>query len=295
MIENYVDQILQDLQNRSVFVTSPSCPDGRCPGHDCSTCQECKAAVAHQPDRVDEIIGYGACRISSTLGISPARQEIARAIDHTLLRADATAAEIDQLCEEARTYCFASVCINPGWVKRCSRLLHRTGVKVCTVVGFPLGATSTAAKAAETQIAVAHGAQEIDMVINIGWLKSGDFDAVKKDIYEVVRHAGRNVPVKVILETCLLNDEEKIKACILSKEAGASFVKTSTGFSKSGADAADIALMRRVVGPGLGVKASGGVKTYDDAVKMVESGATRIGASASVKIVTGKESKSAGY
>jgi deoxyribose-phosphate aldolase len=295
MIENYVDQILQDLQNRSTFVATPSCPDGRCPGHDCVTCQECKAAVAHQPDRVDEIIGHGACRISSTLGISPAKQDVGRIIDHTMLRADATAAEIDQLCEEARTYCFASVCINSCWVKRCARILHRTGVKVCTVVGFPLGATSTHAKASETQIAVSHGAQEIDMVINIGWLKSGEFDLVKKDIYEVVRHAGRNVPVKVILETCLLTDDEKIKACLLAKEAGASYVKTSTGFSKSGADAADIALMRRVVGPGLGVKASGGVRTYEEAAKMIEAGATRIGASASVKIVSGKEARSASY
>lgn len=295
MIENYVNQILQDLQNRSTATTPSSCPDGQCPRHDCSVCQECKAAVAHQPDRVDEIIGYGACRISSTLGISPAKQEVGRMIDHTLLKAEATAAEIDQLCEEARTYCFASVCVNSGWVKRCARLLHRSGVKVCTVVGFPLGAASTAAKAAETQIAVAHGAQEIDMVINVGWLKSKEYDLVKKDIHEVVRHAGRKVPVKVILETCLLTDEEKIKACVLAKEAGAAYVKTSTGFNKSGADAADIALMRRVVGPGLGVKASGGVRTYEDAAKMIEAGATRIGASASVKIVTGKEARSSGY
>ncbi|MCK6542066.1 deoxyribose-phosphate aldolase [bacterium] len=216
-------------------------------------------------------------------------------IDHTLLKPEATAKEIDQLCEEAAKYCFASVCINPSWVKRAAQKLARSGVKVCTVVGFPLGATSTQAKALETEIAVSHGAQEVDMVINVGWLKSGEYELVKKDITAVVRHAGRQVPVKVILETCLLTNEEKIKACVLSKEAGAAYVKTSTGFNKGGATAADIALMRHVVGQDMGVKASGGVRTYEDALQMVQSGASRIGASASVKIVTGKSGEAAGY
>ncbi len=254
----------------------------------------CHDAISKEPEAVNRIISCGACRISSSLGISPSREVVGRMIDHTLLKADATAAEIDALCDEAVKYCFASVCVNPCWVKRCAERLRRKGVAVCTVVGFPLGATSTPAKAMETEIAVKHGANEIDMVINIGWLKSGEYELVKKDIHEVVRYAGRHIPVKVILETCLLTDEEKIKACILSKEAGAAYVKTSTGFSKSGATAADIALMRKVVGEELGVKASGGVRTYEDAVAMIESGASRIGASASVKIVTGKGAAS-GY
>jgi deoxyribose-phosphate aldolase len=296
-VDDPLERILRDLEQGVVYPVprGGNCTLGECRDHDCLTCGECKAAVAHQPDRVDRIISCGACRISSTLGISPAREAVARIIDHTLLRPDATKAEIEQLCEEASSYCFATVCVNPCWVRYCARLLHRKGVLVCTVVGFPLGATSTQTKAAETAIAVAHGAREIDMVINIGWLKSEEYDLVRKDITEVVRNAGRSVPVKVILETCLLTDEEKVKACLLAKEAGAAYVKTSTGFSKSGADAADVALMRRVVGPSMGVKASGGVRSYEEAVTMMESGATRIGASASVKIVTGKEARSAGY
>lgn len=254
----------------------------------------CHDAVSREPESVNRIIACGACRISSSLGVTPAKEVVARMIDHTLLRADATKAEIETLCEEAAKFCFASVCVNPCWVRYCAQKLRGKGVKVCTVVGFPLGATSTMAKAKETEIAVAHGANEIDMVINIGWLKSGEYDLVKKDIHEVVRYAGRNVPVKVIIETCLLTDEEKIKACLLAKEGGAAYVKTSTGFGKSGATAADIALMRRVVGEELGVKASGGVRTYEDAVALIESGASRIGASASVKIVTGKGAAS-GY
>jgi deoxyribose-phosphate aldolase len=254
----------------------------------------CHDAVSKEPEAVNRIISCGACRISSTLGVTPSKEVIARMIDHTMLKAEATKAEVETLCDEAAKYCFASVCVNPCWVKLCAKLLRGKGVNICTVIGFPLGATSTQAKAKETEYAVAHGATEIDMVINIGWLKSGEYELVKKDIHEVVRFAGRKVPVKVILETCLLTDEEKIKACVLAKEAGAAYVKTSTGFSKSGATAADIALMRKVVGEELGVKASGGVRTYEDAVAMIESGASRIGASASVKIVTGKGSAS-GY
>lgn len=294
-LTDQVERIIADLKTAAAIQTpfdQTTCET--CTNTECKRSDSCHCIVAKHPEVADQMIECGACRISSSLGISPAKQQIARLIDHTLLKPEATRQEIDQLCEEARTYCFASVCVNPGWVKRCAQKLHKSGVMVCTVVGFPLGATSTQAKGYETQTAVAHGAQEIDMVINIGWLKSREYDLVKKDIQEVVRNAGRR-PVKVIIETCLLNDEEKVKACILAKEAGAAYVKTSTGFSKGGATAADIALMRKVVGTQLGVKASGGVRTYEDVVQMVESGATRIGASASVKIIGGKGGASQGY
>ncbi len=288
-LEHQIDKILSDLKTVSPEV-SCACQSTKSEKTECG----CLDAVK-EPQFVDRLIECGACRIASTLGISPSQEKVARMIDHTLLKPEATAEEVDKLCEEARTYCFASVCINACWVKRAAKNLRGSGVKVCTVVGFPLGATSTQAKALETQTAVSHGATEIDMVINIGWLKSGDFESVKRDIKEVVRFAGRLIPVKVIIETCLLTDEEKIKACVLAKEAGAAYVKTSTGFSKSGATPADIALMRKVVGQELGVKASGGVRTYDDAIQMMESGATRLGASASIKIVLGKTSPTTGY
>ncbi|MCX6640855.1 MAG: deoxyribose-phosphate aldolase [bacterium] len=209
---------------------------------------------------------------------------MARLIDHTLLKPEATESEVRRLCEEARKYEFASVCINPCWVPLCAKLLKGSKPKVCTVIGFPLGATTSAAKASEAAQAVRSGAQELDMVINVGFLKSGLHAQVEDDIREVVK-AGRGAPVKVIIETCLLSDEEKVKACLAAKQAGASFVKTSTGFSKSGATVGDIALMRRVVGPKLGVKAAGGVRDFATALQMVEAGATRIGASASVGIV----------
>ncbi|MEW6403282.1 MAG: deoxyribose-phosphate aldolase [Chloroflexota bacterium] len=211
-------------------------------------------------------------------------------IDHTLLKPDATHDQIAQLCYEARKYEFASVCVNPTHVKLCAELLRGSPVKVCTVIGFPLGATSTAVKVYETETAIRDGATEIDMVINVGALKAKDLDLVAKDIREVVRvaHAAGAI-VKVIIETSLLDQEEKVTACLLSKEAGADFVKTSTGFSGGGATVDDVALMRRVVGPEIGVKASGGVKSYEDARSMVEAGATRIGASAGVKIVQGEK------
>jgi deoxyribose-phosphate aldolase len=211
-------------------------------------------------------------------------------IDHTLLKPDATPDQIAQLCYEARKYEFASVCINPTHVKMCADLLRGSPVKVCTVIGFPLGASSPRVKAFETETALREGATEIDMVINIGALKARDYELVAKDINGVVRmaHSARAL-VKVIIETALLTDEEKVAACLLSKEAGADFVKTSTGFSGGGATTEDVALMRRVVGPEMGVKASGGVKTYEDARRMVEAGATRIGASAGVKIVQGEK------
>lgn len=212
---------------------------------------------------------------------------LARLIDHTQLKPEATVSDIERLCSEARHFGFASVCVNPTHVALCARLLSGSAVKVCTVVGFPLGATTTAVKAYETEEAIRHGAQEIDMVINIGMLKSGDRDEVERDIRAVVDVARRGGALtKVILETALLSDAEKEEACRCSVRAGAAFVKTSTGFSKSGATASDVALMRRTVGPTIGVKAAGGIRTRDDALTMVRNGATRIGASASIHIVT---------
>lgn len=211
---------------------------------------------------------------------------IARLIDHTLLKPDATRAELVKLCQEAATHKFASVCINTMWVPLAFELLKGSGVMTICVVGFPLGAATSRAKAAETREAIQNGAAEIDMVVNLGLLKGGDHDAVYDDIRAVVE-AAQGRPVKVILETHLLTRDQKVAACALSRAAGAAFVKTSTGFSGGGATAEDIALMRAVVGPDMGVKASGGVRTADDARKMVAAGASRLGASASVAIVTG--------
>ncbi|MFF2092903.1 deoxyribose-phosphate aldolase [Paenibacillus sp. NPDC058174] len=213
--------------------------------------------------------------------------DIAAAIDHTVLKADATKADIVQLCQEAKHHGFATVCINPGWVKLASELLADSKVGITTVIGFPLGATTTFAKAAETRDAIANGATEVDMVLNIGLLKSGNDEGVRGDVAGVVAAADGQAVVKVILETGLLTDEEKVRACLICKEAGADYVKTSTGFGKGGATAADISLMRRTVGSEMGVKASGGVRDQKTALLMLASGATRIGASASVAIVSG--------
>ncbi|WP_042478197.1 deoxyribose-phosphate aldolase [Bacillus ndiopicus] len=218
-------------------------------------------------------------------------QNYAKMIDHTLLKADATREQIATICAEAKQYDFASVCVNPTWVKYSAELLAGTDVKVCTVIGFPLGATTSAVKAFETKDAIANGAGEIDMVINIGALKNGEYELVRDDIKAVVEAANGTL-VKVIIETCLLTDEEKVKACQLSVEAGADFVKTSTGFSTGGATAEDIALMRKTVGPDLGVKASGGVRSLEDMKQMIEYGATRIGASSGVAIMNGLSSNS---
>jgi len=240
-------------------------------------------------NKVGEVVSAGASRITSQLGNIPEDPDLASLIDHTLLKPDATADQIAQLCYEARKYHFASVCVNPTHVKLCAELLQGTEVKVCTVIGFPLGASAPEVKAFEAQTAIKDGATEIDMVLNIGALKAGDLTLAAQDIHEVVRvgHAAGAV-VKVIIETSLLNDEEKVTACLLAKEAGADFVKTSTGFSGGGATVEDITLMRRVVGPEMGVKASGGVRDFEDAQSMVEAGATRLGASAGVKIVQGQ-------
>jgi deoxyribose-phosphate aldolase len=212
--------------------------------------------------------------------------EIARLIDHTLLKPDATQDEIRKLCEEALQYQFASVCVNPWNVAQSAELLRGSTVKVCTVVGFPLGATLPEVKAFEAQKSIERGAQEIDMVINIGALKSGLLAAVKEDIHGVVaasHHAG--AICKVIIETCLLTREEKIQASLAARNAGADFVKTSTGFSTAGATPEDVRLIRETIGPNTGIKAAGGVRTLEDLQKMVEAGATRIGASAGVKII----------
>ena len=237
-------------------------------------------------DNAGHVISAGAERLTSTLGVIPEDISLARMIDHTLLKPDATQDKIAQLCFEARKYHFASVCINPTNVKLCAELLKGSDVKVCTVVGFPLGATPTEVKVFETENALKEGATEIDMVINIGGLKSGDNQLVARDILGVVEasHKGGAL-TKVIIEAALLTDEEKVVACLLAKEAGADFVKTSTGFSSGGATVHDVDLMRRTVGPSIGVKAAGGIHTLEDAEAMVAAGATRIGASAGVKIM----------
>ncbi len=213
--------------------------------------------------------------------------ELAKYIDHTQLKPDTTKDSIEKLVAEAKEYEFASVCVNPSWVPFCYEKLKDTNVKVCTVIGFPLGATSTQSKVFETEQAIKDGATEVDMVINIGLLKSGEDDPVKQDIAAVVKAAENKALTKVIIETSLLTEDEKIRACKLAKEAGADFVKTSTGFSTGGATVEDIKLMRKTVGSDLGVKASGGVRDLETTKAMIDAGATRIGASAGVDIIHG--------
>jgi deoxyribose-phosphate aldolase len=265
LVEQITDLIVARLNNGEVDVDFGSC----------------------SPHHLACALQAGASRLGVPLGqASNGGGEIARYIDHTLLKPEATRDEINQLCREARANSFASVCVNPTWVKECAYVLYGSPVKVCTVVGFPLGATLGDVKAYEARRAIYDGATEIDMVINIGALKSGDDATVGRDIRMVVEAAHDACAiVKTILETALLTDEEKVRACLLAKEAGADFVKTSTGFSKGGATVADIALMRRAVGSELGVKAAGGVKDLAAAREMIAAGATRIGASAGVKIV----------
>jgi deoxyribose-phosphate aldolase len=212
---------------------------------------------------------------------------VASMIDHTLLKPEVTKEQIAELCKEAKEYRFASVCVNPYWVETAAAELSGTDVKVCTVIGFPLGASTKETKAFETKDAIEKGAQEIDMVLNIGALKSGDEETVEADIRAVVEAAAGKAIVKVIIEACLLTNDEKIIACRLSKNAGADFVKTSTGFSTGGATVEDVALMRLTVGEEMGVKASGGVRSLEDLQNMAEAGATRIGASSGVKIMQG--------
>jgi deoxyribose-phosphate aldolase len=246
--------------------------------------------VCDTGDKVRQVVANGADRVAFHGEAAEVPLDMARYIDHTLLKPEATAAEIDQLCREAAQFHFASVCINPTWVKRAAENLRGTSVPVCTVIGFPLGATTPEIKAMEARRALRDGAREVDMVLNIGALKSGDFDLVRTDIEKVVdaAHDGGAL-CKVILETALLTDEEKVVASSLAKQAKADFVKTSTGFGPGGATIYDVALMRETVGPDMGVKASGGVRTADDAEDMIAAGATRIGASAGIEIVGGKD------
>ena len=215
------------------------------------------------------------------------KENVAGIIDHTLLKPEANSAQITKLCDEAKAYHFASVCVNPAYVRQCAAALKGTNVKVCTVIGFPLGANTTAVKAFEASDAVANGAEEVDMVINVGYVKSCDWNYVKTDIAAVVKAAQNKALVKVIIETCLLTDEEKVKVCQLAKEAGADFVKTSTGFSTGGATPEDVALMRKAVGPDMGVKASGGIHSAEEALAMIRAGATRLGVSAGIAVING--------
>jgi deoxyribose-phosphate aldolase len=254
-------------------------PAAVCPG----CVQRCPQTCA---SNTLQIMAAGANRVSASERLTKVDPAIAGAIDHTILKPEATRADILKLCGEARQYGFASVCVNPYWVATVRAELAGSPVKVCTVVGFPLGATTTEAKVAETASALRAGAQEIDMVMNVGALRSGDHEAVKLDIDAVARASHEaGAILKVILEIALLDDNEKAVACTLAKLAGADFVKTSTGFGPGGATAHDVALMRQVVGPEMGVKASGGIRTIQDFQAMTAAGATRIGASASVRIV----------
>ncbi len=272
------DRVLVDTIVRAVIAQlgagdEPPCACHQAPGGCC-------------PDRMGRLLGQGAARFGLQAGGTVYSREIARTIDHTLLKAEATRAQIEQLCAEAREHGFATVCVNPTWVPLCAELLRGSETRVCTVVGFPLGATLPEVKAFETARTVAEGACEVDMVLNIGALKSGDYRTCERDVAAVVEagHGGGAI-VKVIIEAALLTDDEKVKACVVSKAAGADFVKTSTGFGPGGATAADVALMRRVVGPDMGVKAAGGVRDLKSAQAMLDAGADRIGASVGVKIV----------
>ena len=255
-------------------------------GHDQAAMCGCNSECFNRcPERMHRVIDAGAARIGLVLGQTGSARDWASLIDHTLLKPEATDEDIRKLCEEAARFHFASVCVNPTWVQAAACNLRGSGVPVCTVIGFPLGATLPDVKAYEARRAIFDGAREVDMVINVGALKSGDDCLVEHDIHSVVQVAHEaGVTCKVIIETALLTDDEKVRACIAAKNAGADFVKTSTGFSKGGATVADIALMRRTVGSEMGVKASGGVKGLDDARHLIEAGATRIGASVGVKI-----------
>jgi len=280
LIEVVTEEVLQQLRGAPApGACGLEIDDVICPGCD----ERCVEMCARKTRRVVEA---GAARISAGAGICGVDAEIARLIDHTLLKPEATRAQIQKLCEEAVKYGFASVCINPANVAQAAELVRGSGVRVCTVVGFPLGATLPSVKIHETLEVMKLGAQEIDMVINVGALKSGQDDVVEADIRGVVEasHGGGAI-CKVILETALLTTEEKIRGSLAAKNAGADFVKTSTGFSSGGATAEDVSLMRAVVGGEIGVKAAGGVRSLEDFKKMVAAGATRIGASASVKIL----------
>jgi deoxyribose-phosphate aldolase len=250
---------------------------------ECPSPYEC---FLKQPQEIRQVIALGATRLGAKPEPADSAGEMAHYIDHTVLKPEATHDQIHKLCDEALEYRFAAVCVNPIWIHEVAQRLCGSQVKPCTVVGFPLGATMTDVKVYETRRAIFDGAREIDMVINIGALKSGLDDVVERDIRQVVAACHENeATCKVIIEAALLDEAEKVKACVLAKEAQADFVKTSTGFSKGGATIEDVALMRHVVGPQVGVKAAGGIRSFEEAKQMIQAGATRIGASVGVKIV----------
>lgn len=275
--EQITNAILEAIQKYSVPFA------GLGADHECTDCVMCAQKC---PERVRHVIGAGATRISAPSGVNAVPQDIAKYIDHTLLKPEATPSEIEKLCKEANEYHFAAVCVNPPYVKECARLLRGTDVAIAVVVGFPLGAHTTEGKVFETQQAIIEGAAEIDMVINIGALKAKEDQRVLDDIHAVVEAAHRQgAIVKTIIEAALLNDEEKVRACQLAQKAGADFVKTSTGFGPGGATVHDVELMSKAVKGELGVKAAGGIRTLEQAEAMIKAGATRIGASAGIKIV----------
>ena len=270
-LQRLIDLIVAEM------ALAPARPQSRCACH--SVVDDCC------PDRLRGVLDAGATRVG-LLATGGAPASLASMIDHTLLRPDATRAQIEELCREAAQFKFATVCVNPMWVAAAARLLAGSGVGVCSVVGFPLGATTADVKGYETQRAIFDGAREIDMVINVGALKSGDLRTVERDIEAVTRPCRAcGALSKVIIEAVLLTDDEKVTACTLAKAAGADYVKTSTGFASGGATAADVALMRRVVGSDMGVKAAGGVRDLEGMKAMIAAGASRVGASAGVRIV----------
>jgi deoxyribose-phosphate aldolase len=274
LIEAVTREVLAALTAADVC----DCSDPACRG----------ACAAHCSDKVRDVVSNGAGRISYSGNGADVPRDLARFIDHTLLRPDASAADIDTLCDEARRFGFAAVCVNPTWVRRCAQSLRGSNVRVASVVGFPFGASTTEVKALEARRAIRDGAREIDMVINVGALKSGDHELVRRDI-EKVSDACREAGAinKVIIEAALLTDEEKVVSSHLARLAKADFVKTSTGYGPGGATVHDVLLMRETVGPRLGVKAAGGIRSAEDVREMIAAGATRIGASAGVQIVTG--------
>jgi deoxyribose-phosphate aldolase len=309
LIEVITRRVMEELSRRDAPTTrAPASPDARAveTPHPTGVAEALDLATAERlrlfsvsgvrgPEETRALHQAGAARVVATMGYCPASDGLASLIDHTLLKPDATRENIEQLCREAAQFCFASVCVNPNWVPLCRELLRGSGVKVCTVIGFPFGSHLPDVKAYEARRAVETGAEEVDMVINLGALKSKDYALVEMDIRGVVQSVGKHTIVKVILETAMLTREEKIMGSTLAKAAGADYVKTSTGYGGGGATVDDVQLMRETVGPDVGVKASGGIRTKEDVEAMVAAGATRIGASAGVKIVRGEAVESKGY
>jgi deoxyribose-phosphate aldolase len=295
VVEVITRRVAERLQQMGVLNKIVTTAQDQCVASE-QECVQCGHCVTERPDTIKNILNSGADRIGTKSGINGNKLDsnLAGMIDHTLLKPDASREELIKICEEAKQYNFATVCVNSSNIPLVARQLKGTPVKPIAVVGFPLGAASTQSKAFEAKEAIRAGAQEIDMVINIGALKSKDYKLVYEDIKAVVE-ASAPQKVKVILETSSLDDEEKVIGCTLAKTAGAAFVKTSTGFGKGGATVEDVALMRRVVGSDMEVKASGGIRTQEDAEKMIKAGADRIGASASVAIVTGKKAVKGKY